>query len=132
MKTSIDLVSIVYKIVCQSNVKDLTKGGVYINQRPLKSNKNDVVIGALSVTENTLQMGTINIQIYAQDIYKENTYYPNLKLLNDALKILKPLFKDLYIPNEKTYIDVESERYYKVDNTQEWVSVIKLYSRNIN
>ena len=132
MKTSIDLASIIYQRVKGSGVLELLDGGVYLGVRPFNSDKNDVVVATLSMLEDTLQRGNVNIQIYARDIFKDNTYYPNLGLINEAIRLLKPIFKDLYLEKERIYIHVESEHYYKVENAQEWVGVIRLITRNTN
>lgn len=132
MKTSIDLASIIYQRVKRSGVLELLDGGVYLGVRPFNSDKNDVVVATLSMLEDTLQRGNVNIQIYARDIFKDNTYYPNLGLINEAIRLLKPIFKDLYLEKERIYIHVESEHYYKVENAQEWVGVIRLITRNTN
>lgn len=132
MKTSIDLSTIVYKKVKESGVLETLKGGIYLNTRPNDSEKNDVVVGTLSILEDVLQRGSVNIQVYAKNIYKDGTYFPNLKLINEAIRVLKPLFKDLYLEDEGIYIDVDSEHYYKVENAQEWVGVIRLITRNTN
>ena len=132
MKTSIDLASIIYQRVKGSGVLELLDGGIYLGVRPFNSDKNDVVVATLSMLEDTLHRGNVNIKIYARDIFKDNTYYPNLGLINEAIRLLKPIFKDLYLEKERIYIHVESEHYYKVENAQEWVGVIRLITRNTN
>lgn len=132
MKTSIDLASIVYKVVKQSKVNEITGGGIYLGERPFNSKINDIVVQTLTMNNEQLQYGSVNVRIYAQNLHQDNTYYPNLQLLNNAVKHLKPLLKDLYLSEEQIYIDIETERYYKVENTQEWVVVLNLETRNIN
>ncbi|MRM83364.1 hypothetical protein [Riemerella anatipestifer] len=132
MITSLDLASIVYKSVSNSNIKSLINGDVYLGERPFDSDKNDVVIGALSVPNTILQESVVLVNIYAKDLFDGRSHLPDLKLLNEATKLLMPLFKDYYIAEKKTYIDIEYQRNYKVQNAQEWVSVIRLKTRTIN
>ncbi|MDY3344392.1 hypothetical protein PG326_03915 [Riemerella anatipestifer] len=132
MITSLDLASIVYKSVSNSNIKSLINGDVYLGERPFDSKKNDVVIGALSVPNTILQESVVLVNIYAKDLFDGQSHLPDLKLLNEATKLLMPLFKDYYITEKKTYIDIEYQRNYKVQNAQEWVSVIRLKTRTIN
>ncbi|MDD1539403.1 hypothetical protein JSO63_02620 [Riemerella anatipestifer] len=132
MITSLDLASIVYKSVSNSNIKSLINGDVYLGERPFNSDKNDVVIGALSVPNTILQESVVLVNIYAKDLFDGRSHLPDLKLLNEATKLLMPLFKDYYIAEKKTYIDIEYQRNYKVQNAQEWVSVIRLKTRTIN
>lgn len=133
MVTSMELMSMVYKIVKNSAIKTIINGDVYLTgNRPLNSTKNDVVIASLTVPNETVQSGTILVQIFAKDIFLNNTYMPDYTTLKNATKMLLPLFDELYLSNEKTYIDVEYQRDYKVDGLQEWVSVIRLKTRTIN
>lgn len=133
MVTSMELMSMVYKIVKNSAIKTIINGDVYLTgNRPLNSTKNDVVIASLAVPNDTLQSSVILVQIFAKDLFLNNNYLPDYTTLKNATKLLTPLFKDLYLNNEKTYIDIEYQRDYKVDGVQEWVSVIRLKTRTIN
>lgn len=133
MITSVELMSMVYKIVRNSTIKTVINGDVYLaGTRPLNSTKNDVVIASLAVPNETLQSSVILVQIFAKDLFLNNNYLPDYTTLKNATKLLTPLFKDLYMNNEKTYIDIEYQRDYKVDGVQEWVSVIRLKTRTIN
>lgn len=133
MITSVELMSMVYKIVRNSTIKTVINGDVYLaGTRPLNSTKNDVVIASLAVPNDTLQSSVILVQIFAKDLFLNNNYLPDYTTLKNATKLLTPLFKDLYLNNEKTYIDIEYQRDYKVDGVQEWVSVIRLKTRTIN
>lgn len=133
MITSVELMSIVYKIVRNSNIKTIINGDVYLSgNRPLNSTKNDIVIGTLLVPNEILQPSTVLVNIFAKDIFSNNNYLPDYTTLKNASKMLLPLFEKIYLPENKTYIDIEYQRDYKVDNVQEWVSVIKLNTRTIN
>lgn len=133
MITSVELMSMVYKIVRNSAIKTVINGDVYLaGTRPLNSTKNDVVIASLAVPNDTLQSSVILVQIFAKDLFLNNNYLPDYTTLKNATKLLTPLFKDLYLNNEKTYIDIEYQRDYKVEGVQEWVSVIRLKTRTIN
>lgn len=133
MITSVELMSMVYKIVRNSTIKTVINGDVYLaGTRPLNSSKNDIVIASLAVPNETLQSSVILVQIFAKDLFLNNNYLPDYTTLKNATKLLTPLFKDLYLNNEKTHIDIEYQRDYKVDGVQEWVSVIRLKTRTIN
>ncbi|AZA60779.1 hypothetical protein [Chryseobacterium indoltheticum] len=131
MITTFELKSIAYGIVASSQFKTIMTGDVYIDQRPFDSTKNDVVIGALLVPDLVLSPSTILINIYASDLKSGTSYRPDLATLNNATKLLMPLFDEIYLPNKKTYIEIESQRDYKVDGKNEWVSVIRLKTRTI-
>ncbi len=132
MITTFELKSIAFNIVKNSTIKSIINGEVCIDQRPFNSTKNDVVIGSLSVATDPLHSSVVLVNIYAQDIQSGTSYFPNLALLNNATKLLMPLFDELYLEDKKTYLEIEYQRDYKVDGKNEWVSVIRLQTRTIN
>lgn len=132
MITTIELMSQVLKMVKASTFKSVLTGDAYLATRPLNSVKNDIVIGSLSLPKEVVRFGTILVTMYAKDLMISNNYVPNLKVLQDAAKILHPVFDGIYIPEISTYIDIEYERAYKVDGVQEWAYVIRLKTRTVN
>lgn len=134
MITTFDLSSEVYKLVKATNILTVLNGGIYLKNRPLNSDKSDVVIGNLQIPNTVLQNTVSLINIYVKDIHDGTTYYPNLKVLNDATKILLPHFKERYIEDKKIYFDIETIRDYEVEDegVNEHVSVIRLKTRIIN
>ncbi|MDV3750657.1 hypothetical protein CMU19_04520 [Elizabethkingia anophelis] len=134
MITTLELASIVYKIVNTSNFKTVINGDVYLGNRPTNSTKNDIVIGTLPAEAAQLQFSTVLVNIYAKDLFDGKTYTPDLRTLQNATKLLTPLFEDKYLPEKKTSIDIEYQADYKVQDgdSHEWVSVIRLKTRTIN
>ncbi|MEE6129169.1 hypothetical protein V2E39_17350 [Chryseobacterium arthrosphaerae] len=132
MITTFELKSIAFNIVKNSTIKSIINGEVCIDQRPFNSTKNDVVIGSLSVATDPLHSSVVLVNIYAQDIQSGSSYFPNLALLNNATKLLMPLFDKVYLEDKKTYLEIEYQRDYKVDGKNEYVSVIRLQTRTIN
>lgn len=132
MITTFELKSIAFNIVKNSTIKSIINGEVCIDQRPFNSTKNDIVIGSLSVATDPLHSSVVLVNIYAQDIQSGTSYFPNLALLNNATKLLMPLFDEVYLEDKKTYLEIEYQRDYKVDGKNEWVSVIRLQTRTIN
>lgn len=133
MITSIELMTAVYKIVKNSAVKTVINGDIYYSgYRPLNSEKNDIIIGTLTVDNSTVQSSIVLINIFAKDIYQNKNYLPDYSTLKAATKLLEPLFKDVYIPELKTNLDIKYQRDYKVEDSQEWMSVIRIKTRTIN
>lgn len=132
MITTFELKSIVYQIVKSSNIKSVINGDIYLNTRLFNSNKSDVVIGSLQVPNQVLQPSVVLINIYVPDIQNGISYLPNLSLLNNATKLITPLFNEIYLEDKKTYLEIEYQRDYKVDGKNEHVSVIRLQTRTIN
>jgi hypothetical protein len=132
MVTTFELKSIVYNLVKASTFKTILNGDIYIDERPLNSDKNDIVIGALSIPNEVLLPSTVLINIYAKNIKSGTTDVPNLAVLNNATKLIMPLVDEVYLENKKTYLEIEYQRDYKVDGANERVSVIRLQTRTIN
>lgn len=132
MVTTFELKSIVYNLVKASTFKTILNGDIYIDERPLNSDKNDIVIGALSIPNEVLMPSTVLINIYAKNIKSGTTDVPNLAVLNNATKLIMPLVDDIYLEIKKTYLEIEYQRDYKVDGANERVSVIRLKTRTIN
>jgi len=132
MVTTFELKSIVYNLVKASTFKTILNGDIYIDERPLNSEKNDIVIGALSIPNEVLMPSTVLINIYAKNIKSGTTDVPNLAVLNNATKLIMPLVDEIYLENKKTYLEIEYQRDYKVDGANERVSVIRLKTRTIN
>lgn len=132
MITTIELQSLVYKIIKGSNFKTVINGDVYMGSRPLNSQKNDIVIGTLSLPTGVVMPGTILINVFARDLTVNNSSTPDLKTLRDAAKILVPLFDDVYISELSTNLEIEYQRDYKIDGSPEWAYVIRLKSSTIN
>lgn len=132
MVTTFELKSIVYNLVKASTFKTVLNGDIYIDERPLNSDKNDIVIGALSIPNEVLMPSTVLINIYAKNIKSGTTDVPNLAVLNNATKLIMPLVDEIYLESKKTYLEIEYQRDYKVDGANERVSVIRLKTRTIN
>ncbi|MDF2931213.1 MAG: hypothetical protein K0R36_544 [Chryseobacterium sp.] len=132
MVTTFELKSIVYNLVKVSAFKTILNGDIYIDERPLNSDKNDIVIGALSIPNEVLMPSTVLINIYAKNIKSGTTDVPNLAVLNNATKLIMPLVDEIYLESKKTYLEIEYQRDYKVDGANERVSVIRLKTRTIN
>lgn len=132
MVTTFELKSIVYNIIKASNFKTILNGDIYIDEKPLNSDKNDIVIGALSIPNEVLLPSTVLINIYAKNIKSGTTDVPNLAVLNNATKLIMPLVDEVYLESKKTYLEIEYQRDYKIDGANERVSVIRLKTRTIN
>lgn len=131
MITSIELISIVRKIVRDSGVRNIINGDVYLSTRPTNSTLNDIVIGSLAVQNDVLNQSVVLVNIYAKDIHDDGTFTPDYLTLKNATKHLTPYLDKVFLNDKKTWLEVESQRDYKVEQSQEWVSVIRLTTRTI-
>ncbi|GAB3973834.1 hypothetical protein GCM10028806_28530 [Spirosoma terrae] len=72
MKTTFDQVNILYSRLSGSNLKTAITGSIYKLVRLTDSKLEDVVVNSLPVTNDQIQRGTANVNIYVPDI----TYKP--------------------------------------------------------
>lgn len=68
MKTTFDLVDIIWTALNASDLKNQITGGIYKYQRPLNSKNEDVVINSLPVTNDQLQKAIINVNIHVPNL----------------------------------------------------------------
>lgn len=101
MKTTLDVVDIVWKHLDQSSLKVAITGKIYKNGRPINSKVEDVVINSLPINNELLQEGVVNVNIFVPNKdhliggYQDNTQadHARLKTLaSQAAGILNEVF----------------------------------------
>ncbi len=73
MKTTLDLVDLVYEVLKTSSLKSSITGKVYEYQRPVNSNVEDVVINSLPITNDQLQEAIVNVNVFVPNLEVEET-----------------------------------------------------------
>ena len=68
MKTTLDLVDVVWQLLNSSSLKGEITGGVYKLKRPLNSAKEDVVVNSLPVSNEQLQTAIVNVNVFVIDL----------------------------------------------------------------
>lgn len=114
MKTSFDIDKIVFDLLSNSVVKDAISGGIYFrNDRPDNSNKEDIVINTITMTQDFLpQMVTSNVNIYVADqlrrIEKTEQWKPNHKRLSELTKMVVEVLRGSRIEGLKLIPESQS------------------------
>lgn len=68
MKTTFDIVDVLYSVLKAGSLKSAITGNVYRNgKRPVNSEKEDVTINPLPVTNEQLQQCIVNINVFVPD-----------------------------------------------------------------
>lgn len=67
MRTTLQMVDVVFALVTGIVTGRIT-GGVYEDERPNGSTNEDVVINALPVTGDMVQVGYVNVNVYVPDL----------------------------------------------------------------
>ena len=120
MKTVYDGKQWILETLLQGGVKSIVNGGIYKDKRPSGSQKEDIVINDIAMTNDFLQDGVFNVNCYVPymsvTIGGITQYQPNhnrLKLIADAVyPLLHEQYKDthnLTVVNHKTY-EEEAEK----------------------
>ena len=69
IRTDIDIKDYIYSYVSSSDLAGMVSGKVYKDQRPLNSDKEDIIISVLARDAGSqIQDATINVNIYVPDI----------------------------------------------------------------
>jgi len=120
IKTDIDIKDDLYAWVALCPVAGLISGRVYKDQRPLNSDKEDIVISILSGSGKQMQEVTANVNIFVPDIRRGND------MIEDTarLKVLcAQAASDLdYAHFGDRIFELEHQRVYEV-NGLEWHAI---------
>jgi hypothetical protein len=101
MKASIDLVDITYARLYSSPVKPLISGLICKYKRPLNSDKEDIVINTLPLSNDVIQKGIINVNIHVPNInLKSQLGYdnslPNIERIRTLSKAVIEIFDEVW------------------------------------
>jgi hypothetical protein len=136
MKTTLDLVDVVYNELKSGPLKTAINGGVYKYTRPLNSSLEDVVINSLPITNEQLQQAIVNVNVFVpnQDLSiggTQNNTADHVRLKTLAALAVEEL-KD-NISGDYTW-DVQQQTVIQDDESDSYYINIRLqfYVSNIN
>lgn len=125
MKTTFDTNTILFGILNGSAlVKSAINGGVYKTRRPLNSQKEDIVVNTIALTQEHLpQLGTSNINIHVPDmtvtIAGVQQQMPNDAKMDAVAKIICDVVRAAVIPgiacsieNQTTIEEAEIKQHF--------------------
>lgn len=90
MKSEIAVKDIMYNIIKASSLADAVTGGIYKDQRPLNSTKEDVVISVLASSTSQVQTFILNVNVYVKDVKRGDEYIENTKRLRTLSDLCFP------------------------------------------
>ena len=104
MITTLDITSILFNLIYIDEVKIAVSGDIYKDVRPTYSKesspKEDVVVGTLPVSIDTIQKATCNVNIHVPDVVPGigaiQQYQPNFLRLKTLTAIILPLVEGVY------------------------------------
>lgn len=100
MRTPQEIIDFLYEYLSNSDLKKIISGGIYPRKRPKNSDKEDIVIGGISFSGDSVQRGTINVNIYIPEISvnikNEIQTQPNGPRMREIEAVAIPLLRELY------------------------------------
>lgn len=73
LKTTLDAVDVIYDMLDSINLRSIISGDLYkYDSRPADSEKEDIVVNAITVAEGLIQNGVCNVNIHVPDLKKTN------------------------------------------------------------
>ena len=138
MISTLDIIQIIYDELSDSDLVIGTKNGIsgelYKLTRPMGLYKEDVVINCLPVTNDVLQLATVNVNIYVPDLHATTgtiqQYLPDLVRLNTLAALAITALNGIYMPGYFFYI--ASQVVYPEEATHEHFINLRIEFKSIN
>lgn len=138
MITTLDILDIIYARLAASDMiigtTNSISGGLYKLVRPMDASKEDIVINCLPVTNDLLQLATVNVNIYVPDLHASvggiQQHLPDLARLDELAAMAITSLKDVNTPGY--YFYVASQVVYNEEAIHQHFVNIRIEFRNIN
>jgi len=114
MKQTYDLDEILYRLLNSSNeLKSTISGGIYLGQRPDNSEKEDIVISTISLTqEYSPQIATSNINIHVSDLLQsvagKQMRFENRVKIKSISEIVLNLIRESKFEDLTVYLEAQN------------------------
>lgn len=134
MKTSTEIIDQLYSYLKDSPIKAELSGDIYPLQRPESSDKEDLVIGTLTLGDGDVQIGVFNLNLHVPNISvkiggKEQTQ-PDRRRMRVLSKLLTELFSEQFFEDCSAWITNIAE--IKEPSLNEWYVNHRLEIRSHN
>lgn len=137
MKTTLEIVDIIYKYLDESSLKPTITGQIYKNDRPVNSRLEDVVINSLPINNEQLQEGVINVNIFVSNqVHKINDVQDDTQANHPRLKQLSALacgiLKDVFLVISDCGFDIQQQNMLPDETAKEHFINIRLKYYGVN
>lgn len=105
MKSSIDILSNLYQLLNVTAVTDVISGDIYIGDIPDGNQLENISIQTLTNSNQYLQSGFINLNIYLKEIESGRA---NLAKFKQLINIIIPLVKDTQ--TDEVYFQIDDDK----------------------
>ncbi len=137
MITTLDIIQIIYDKLIASELVGTTNGisgEVYKLVRCMDTSKEDVVINCLPVTNDVLQLATVNVNIYVPDLYATaggiQQYLPDTSRMDALAALAVAALIDVNTPGY--FYDIASQVVYPEGAIHQHFINLRIEFKNIN
>ena len=137
MITPSKVIDIAYSVINQSPIKTAMTGCLYKIDRPLNQSTEDIIINALSVSNEAVQQGIINVNLHVPNLVlgdggvQDNTR-ADFARLDELSTIFAPTMDQLFTSG--VFFEVQNINIFPEENIAEHFVNFRIifYSKNVN
>jgi hypothetical protein len=122
MRTTLDAVSIVYKLINTSALKTMITGQVLKDKR-VCSGKEDIVINSLPMSGRGMQRCTVNVNIHVPDVEAKHVFVPDNSRFNALLTVAVSLLENFNGSDYTAWLDMQSNPIEQTDIKEHYVNL---------
>lgn len=135
MKTSLDLADIMFRILNDSPVKNMINGSIRKYARPLNSDREDIIINTLPISNQRIQRALVNVNIHVPNLMLADgdavdDTQPNTLRLSHLTRDVVDILKERWASDGDYLLEVESQNIFP-DGTSHFSNIrVSFYSPN--
>jgi hypothetical protein len=135
MKTTLELVNIIWQVLTVSPVKEEITGGIFKHIRPLNSEKEDVVINSLPNLNTDLSQAVVNVNVFVPNKTQnlngaQDTSQPDAARLEELAGMATDALEDQW--GDDYNFDVQQSVLIRDEEGGSWYYNIRLNFFSIN
>lgn len=123
MRTTLDVTSILFGLVNVSDVKSLINGGIYKDERPLNSDKQDIVCVSTTVDADSIQDGVGYVNFHCPGAM------PNHAKIKSVTDAICAAVESQYKLNDYSLVVTNVAGPAKQETSNEWYMTVRVRIR---
>lgn len=127
MKTDIDIKDDFYRFIKESVLHSEITGSLYKTAREDNSRNEDIVISVNANINSQIQSAYVYVNIYVQDVLRDNTYIEHSARLRVLCRMASELFESGFV--DDAHFVLEEQRVITADTKEHVISNKLLYKR---
>ncbi|SFS30792.1 hypothetical protein [Lutibacter maritimus] len=123
MKSSLQILSALYKLINVDVVNNIISGEVFIGDEPDGNQDENITLNTLTNPNEYLQSGYANVNVHIKEVKSGR---PNLEKFNEIIAVLIPLLEDSMSDNVYFQIDDDKGIFKDVEKDSMYFYNLKL------